>query len=360
MTFLSKLIQQWSSRQKPAHSYASLQDFPVSLGSHIGAVRDENQDRILAGTLWRNDPRDTAFVTVLCDGMGGMLEGALAASIASSSFLEAALHSVVLDTHRRLSDACQYANRKVSESLNAKGGSTLTAIFIDSEQRVWVCNIGDSRSYGVLNTSEVIRLTKDDSLAEIVGGERRDLLQFVGMGSGMVPTITEVDSGVRRIILTSDGAHFFNSDVFSEIITNAKDPETCVRRVTALSQWLGGPDNSTVGCIDTARMREILHNRTANLEGCVQVWDESSTCYFSSTERDRNSIQPQRHSGNREPSPENQGGSRTMRSDKSTPQRPEKRERQSKRKQSDSKKREIPEQIELKIEVENGGNESSK
>ena len=59
-----------------------------SLNSNIGLRRDENQDRTAALYVNSGGVSENSFYCfVLCDGMGGMKDGALAASLSIAHFL---------------------------------------------------------------------------------------------------------------------------------------------------------------------------------------------------------------------------------------------------------------------------------
>ena len=254
-----KSVLRWLHRGKNT-GFSSVEEGSVTFASAIGK-RDENQDRTAFLRLipqregW---PMTTALV--LCDGMGGMREGATSAELAVSSFVAAFSASKADSLVDQLRNATEAANEEVFRHFSGRGGATLSAVGSTSNGD-WACvNVGDSRIYGFLQSGEVRQISTDDSLGNILSGmevptppsQFRELLQYVGMGKGIqVHGIPVSDPDLYHcLFLTSDGAHEIDQQLFKEIVVSAGSSREIARRLTILSEWKGGKDNATVAAWD--------------------------------------------------------------------------------------------------------------
>lgn len=96
-----------------------------------------------------------------------------------------------LGIKERAYEAVKASNKQVFDTYRGDGGSTLTAVLLDSQGTKIIVHLGDTRVYTFGAGKKVERHTTDDSLVEAVGGSGRELLQFVGMGDSMQPKITD-------------------------------------------------------------------------------------------------------------------------------------------------------------------------
>lgn len=271
MSLEKLLIQALSS--SPTRAFRSVGRGAAHFGTDVGLKRDENQDRV---AIARWQPRygrgEAAFAIVVSDGMGGMQDGANCASLAVAHFIAELTSAPVGDIRQTVKRATQVANDRIFEAYRGRGGATLSAVVINGPHEVIGINVGDSRIYSPYPSSPdglATRMTVDDTLRDAFGGESKDLLQFIGLGSGLDPHLVEIDFPDSIIAITTDGAHFIEPQIFSEVIRRAPDLKTMVERVIALSRWLGGPDNSTMGVVDIRRARESLVSD--NIEG-LELW----------------------------------------------------------------------------------------
>ncbi len=242
---LQKHILRWLSQNRSPRAVRSVADAGVILGSDRGLKREDNQDRIAA---MRYCGKHSAFVCVaVADGMGGLRDGAECAEITLAAFFDSLITSATRPTWDRLDQAVRHANSEVHLSKGGSGGSTLSAILVESGNAIYSANIGDSRIYVERNTegSGLSRVTVDDSLEEAFGSQGRELLQFVGIGEGLKPHLSKLEPPVRSIAITSDGVHFLESSLLDSIYLSAPDPRSAADRLLALSRWFGGPDNAT-------------------------------------------------------------------------------------------------------------------
>ncbi len=223
--------------------------------SHVGNVRDSNQDRVHFG----------GYTGVVADGMGGHQGGEMAASIAISEFVD------VVDPipPGGLVELVEEANRAVFERAadpDLRGmGTTLVALTLrPSEEKVSVVNVGDSRAY-FLRGDEFGQLTLDHSLVEdlvrqnrltrdeaLTHPQRNILTRALGIASQV-----EVDRFLMptqigdRFLLCSDG--LFNEVAEEDIVAILQacpEPNDAADRLVEAAIAAAGRDNVTVAVID--------------------------------------------------------------------------------------------------------------
>lgn len=226
----------------------------AAIGSTIGRVRKENQDRaIVAEFLVAERPELNRILLVVCDGLGGMADGSLAAEISIASMVSSIFDSVLVQGDVDLVVAAERANRDVFKELKGKGGSTLVAVLLERSRSRGV-SIGDSRVYATDKWRKLLQLTKDDNLgalANVPNGLQVDpsqashLTQFVGMGDGIAPNAFLLSEDTDRILLMSDGVHGCGA-VLKEYVSRIEDDLSLVQALLVAANHLGGNDNATL------------------------------------------------------------------------------------------------------------------
>jgi serine/threonine protein phosphatase PrpC len=277
----------------------------VSLSSSIGR-RDENQDRTL---FLRLLPQAQAWpvleAIVLCDGMGGMVEGATAAELALSSFVGAFSTKKYGSLADHLCAAVEAANEDVYRRFRGQGGATLSSVAVSSDGEMAGVNVGDSRIYGLLEDDQLVQFSKDDTLGNVLselatpGASARlgELLQFVGLGKGTVPHRIDLRNSLspfKCLFLTSDGAHRLHQPVFDEVVKSSPGIVEIAKRLTALAEWTGGKDNATVA-IWHAPHKQIQQPALEG-RGSLEIWGIQGK-YELTTRQDSASYSPGRDSG---------------------------------------------------------------
>ncbi|NJL91379.1 MAG: serine/threonine-protein phosphatase [Coleofasciculaceae cyanobacterium SM2_1_6] len=260
--------------------FIEIESETVVLSSVLGK-RSENQDRtIFLRVKFEETSKPSIAVLVLCDGMGGMDSGGDCADIAISAFVA----SFVFNNRNILSDklkiAVNYANQTVYEKFQGRGGATLSAVACSDINEWAAVNVGDSRIYCVRNNGVIEQLTIDDTLEKQLADlnlpspppEFKQLLQYVGMGEGIEPRNVELRFllNIRWFLITSDGAHYIPEDTLKSLISHAKSPKEIACRLTNLSEWLGGTDNSSVAILDVKKDR-FSRNRESNISS-LEIW----------------------------------------------------------------------------------------
>lgn len=254
----------------------------AAAASHIGRVRDHNEDYFLIVDLLADDTAvhhpeserrmaETGCLLVVADGMGGAAAGEVASEMAASiifSELAQRWRDRGAPTPTRvpqyLVDALEVANREIhayaSVRPELKGmGTTATAAAV-LDGRLYVGHVGDSRAY-LVRDGQARRITKDHSLtqhlldtgaltpeAAATSPQRSTLLRALGPAREVA-----VDFSHERLqpgdilVLCSDG--LWSSVAELEIGCIVKGEAHLVvacERLVALANERGGHDNVTV------------------------------------------------------------------------------------------------------------------
>lgn len=133
-----------------------------------GLVRDNNQDSYSAFEL------DNAVVAIVCDGMGGAAEGALASNqavMAIKEYITERYYPGMSDISIKslLVSALESANRfvfnlsRTDDNYYGMGTTAVTALISDSF--VYIAHAGDSRAYKK-SEGTLFQLTKDHSIIQ--------------------------------------------------------------------------------------------------------------------------------------------------------------------------------------------------
>ncbi len=129
--------------------------------SHVGLVREDNQDAIhLSDGL---PGLEANWLFAVADGMGGYVHGALASSVAIEKMVEGLGGKETKITPRTLQRSLEAANlsvyRKAQQLGAGRMGSTLTAAIISSGD-LHLVHVGDSRAY-LVREGQATCLTSD-------------------------------------------------------------------------------------------------------------------------------------------------------------------------------------------------------
>lgn len=250
-----------------------------SARSHVGKVRDGNEDNLFANgefmpLLSRNRPVSIDGVTeepcvfAVCDGMGGEIHGEVASYIAVERIaqfqerLHMAAESQIEHTVRNyIREADRAIRKEVGQGRQA--GTTL-ALAVISNRKIYCFNMGDSRIYAMKNgilqqvtndhtwMAERMQLTRPLT-NELIQENLHKITRCLGIG-----TESNVDSyppliGKCRLLICSDG--------LTDMVSNAELEEILARDIPAsdianlllsLALNKGGYDNTTLIVIDTA------------------------------------------------------------------------------------------------------------
>lgn len=246
------------------------------MATDIGLVRTQNEDCVALARM--RDPSGRPYLlAAVCDGMGGMADGAVCSSLGMAAFFSAFFHHT--NTGLRANESLAYsaldANRAVFQRYRGTGGTTLSAVLITPENVAFTLNVGDSRIFHISEDS-LTQLTKDDTIAGQLEGRdpnfhgSADLLQFVGVGPGLEPHITQLLLlPSSKLLITSDGVHYLPTELLARVGGNAPDDGVYIRRLIELSKWCGGHDNASALVLSPSDVGVSVSGGS----DLVEIWD---------------------------------------------------------------------------------------
>lgn len=274
-------ILAWLRGTRQLSGGQNVEELDSVIGTSRGLVRSENQDKCLIARQG-----DQGWIcSVLCDGIGGMLDGGLAAEIAVCRFIESIAENSFAPPKERLLRASEYANINVHRRLSEKGGTTLAALFVDKLGGVYGVTVGDTRIYKVIPKARLEQISFDDTIAgelrRIRGSEfqpdesdptARHLSQFIGMGPGLQSRIYGPLDGDGWLLLTTDGIHSMPTKAMEHIAIHAPSPYKLATRLIQVSEWVGGFDNASI-VVSPARAKAPLFQADEDhIPGTLEIW----------------------------------------------------------------------------------------
>ena len=226
--------------------------FAYGAASHVGLVREHNEDAGFAGP----------YLQLVADGVGGAAAGEVASATTTYVVTALAMGRPDLDGATLLTQAVAAAHRELQRGTRddeARQGmaTTLTAV-LARDDRVTLVHVGDSRAY-LLRAGELGRLSTDQTLVQLLidqGDLRPDqvpahpfrnvVLRSVNADEAVEPALEELDLVVGdRLLLCSDGLTDFvpESDIVGALAV--ADPDESARSLVDLALAAGGRDNVT-------------------------------------------------------------------------------------------------------------------
>lgn len=238
--------------------------------SHVGRVRDNNEDRV---GLWA---RHGVLLAMVADGMGGAVAGEEASRLVieaiQADFLGEARGSETLgalsedEVSDKLRFAVRRANRAViqraSENPEFQGmGTTITLAFVRNK-RVVIAHVGDSRAYLVDGHEGWInQITDDHSFVEALlasGHITPEQAAVHPMRNVLYRALGQVDDTESDLysrtltagdwlVLCSDGlTRHVTATEIAELTTPDRSPEEVAQELIDLANRRGGEDNISV------------------------------------------------------------------------------------------------------------------
>jgi serine/threonine protein phosphatase PrpC len=224
--------------------------------SHVGIVRDGNEDSLFAGRQ----------LLVVADGVGGSAYGEVASATTISTFapIDAEPPDSVDDPLAVLRDGVKAANDRLREMTERDPkltgmGTTLTAL-LWSQQRLGLAQVGDSRAYR-LRDGQLDQISRDQTFVQMLVEEgritpeqalshpqRSVILSAIDGREPLEPALELLDPQAGdRYLLCSDGLSDYVavSDIAAGM--SSDDPQPTCERLVALALDAGAPDN--VSCI---------------------------------------------------------------------------------------------------------------
>jgi protein phosphatase len=243
--------------------------------TEVGRVRSNNQDQLLV----------TPGLYAVADGMGGHAAGEVASLTAVESLRA---HFQPGEGTQGLIAATRDANRSVWERAQSNAdfrgmGTTLVAVAPvkeDSEDRLAIVNVGDSRLY-LLRQGELEQLTTDHSLVQelvddgqlseaeaTVHPQRHVLTRALGVDSEVNVDVLQLQPRKGdRLLLCSDGLPREVSDAqVASILRRFAKPKDAAQELVSAAMERGGNDNITVVVLDVVDDEGLAASASAALE----------------------------------------------------------------------------------------------
>ena len=288
--FVRTRVDAWLARRVKDHAINEHDSPPACLGTALGNVRGENQDRALIVRFTSQRPSRSFLLFSVCDGLGGMQDGARCARLALAEVVSVLVRHDGPDSKVRLLRAVSSANTLVTKEYHGRGGTTLSAVLVDSNGQAWGTNVGDSRIYQYTPNRDCKQISVDDTIAGQIQHLRgissmeidrshfsNHLAQYIGIGDELEPHSFDIDISTleSRYLLTSDGAHGPLSSVLSALAIHSPSSAELVKRILHVSKWTGGYDNASAVAFGPVPKASLLVERTLNRD-LIELWDPYS------------------------------------------------------------------------------------
>lgn len=224
----------------------------------VGQLRSVNQDSMLLGP----------DLFVVADGMGGHQGGEVASALAIETVSDRSFGPDVGELVTAVEDANETVFERSAQDPSLSGmGTTFVGIAIvevDSQERLGIVNVGDSRAYQ-LTSGQLVQITDDHSLVgELVRDGRLSreearthpqkniVTRAVGIDERVeVDDFVVVPHTGDRYLLCSDGL----TDEVEErdiavVLRTIQEPDEAARELVRRANEHGGRDNITIVIVD--------------------------------------------------------------------------------------------------------------
>lgn len=238
----------------------------IHAGTHIGRVRDVNQDHFAFEPPER--PRGHRFGTLmaLADGMGGPAGGAIASRMAIEVLFDTYYNAAGRTIPEALLEGFERANaavidRSANEPSLGGMGCTLTAAVI-KDMQLFHAHVGDTRGY-LIRGNDIRQFTKDHryvtslvkagAISAEAAKDHPDN-HLLTRAVGLKPEIQvnrsrqplQLNSG-DHVLLCCDGLwETIDDEALLGAVRDGDNPETVCNRLIAAANENGGEDNITV------------------------------------------------------------------------------------------------------------------
>ncbi len=237
--------------------------------SHIGPVREDNQDAIqLPGA---DISSERGLLYALADGMGGYAHGGLASRLALESLVKTFNQETRLPVLKALRRGVDISNLGVYQTGQRLGqgpiGTTLTAAVVLGSH-LFLAHVGDSRAY-LIRDRQIRCLTNDHTTVgdlvrmkvlspdQVRTHARRSVLtRCIGLSLFVQPDLVQLQlRDGDRLILCSDGVwSVIQDEEFAQLAQEASTAEEHNQRLIDLALERQTDDNASVITIHLQRL----------------------------------------------------------------------------------------------------------
>jgi protein phosphatase len=231
--------------------------------SHIGSMREDNQDAI---RLSGNSPAADRRLFALADGMGGYSHGGIASQTALETFFETFYSDTTPVVPRRMRRSVDAANLGVYQMAQRLGavrmGTTLTAVTVVGQQ-LHLAHVGDSRAYLIrdnraqcvtndhTHVGDMVRMKVIPPDKVRTHAQRSILTKGLGLTLFVQPDITQVAvQDGDQLVLCSDGVWSVIEDQeFAQVAAQSSDVNNLSETLINLALERQSDDNLSVVAI---------------------------------------------------------------------------------------------------------------
>ena len=231
-----------------------------SCTSHVGKLRDMNQDNFICDGLFMDEEnrtlkfpvsgtydKDHPVIFGVFDGMGGAECGEVASLIAAG---KAAQVTIEDDPLRPLLDLIRTANQDICEYVNSndlKLMGTTAAMVIFTNEEAMICNVGDSKIFRF--RGQELKQISEDHVGIPHNGKKPPLSQCLGMPDGrtVIPHIEreDLEEGTTYLICSDGLTDMVTIGEITDLIQTTDFSRLCMLlQEKALEH--GGRDNITI------------------------------------------------------------------------------------------------------------------
>lgn len=223
----------------------------------VGRQRQINQDKY--GLLDPAEASTAGYLLIVCDGMGGHIDGEVASRLGVDTIIEYYQHTTETGSGGILEHAFLEANRRIYSQGRGEMGTTGVAALLRNN-RLYVANVGDSRAYLIHGNGEIEQISRDHSFvweqvaAGVLTREQARFSNYRNMITRALGHRPDVDVDIfeprvlqvgDRVLLSSDGLHgLLEDNELAEIITSMA-PDAAVHHLIDKANERGGSDNIT-------------------------------------------------------------------------------------------------------------------
>jgi serine/threonine protein phosphatase PrpC len=243
--------------------------------SHIGPVREDNQDSIyLPGGSY---PPESGLLYAVADGMGGYAHGEVASSLAIQKLTETLYTGNGGPNPKSLRRGVESANLSVYKTAERLGagrmGTTLTAAYI-LEDTLHLVHVGDSRAYLIRDRQATCLTSDHTTVGDMVRtrlitpdkvrthAQRSILTKAVGIGLFIKPDISQHKLQEEDcLILCSDGVwSVIQDEEFAQAVTGSLGIDQVSQNLLNLALARETDDNVSVVAIHIRDLIPASHD----------------------------------------------------------------------------------------------------
>lgn len=244
--------------------------------TNSGLIRSHNEDYYIA--------RPAFGLWILCDGMGGHAEGAMASRVCAETIAYSIIQGKDLEQAIQFSHETVHNLGKQATDHSGQPCSTVAVLLI-SKRKWTVAWVGDTRVW-LFEKKKLQQITRDHTVVQKlldwgviteeeakIHPDRHKVTRAIGIGKEQ-PEIS-IQTGVwnsdQVFLLGTDGmAYRDEPEILSNIIINTVNPDQIVDELAYASLQICGSDNFTIAVIGRSLENRFIENA---VEKSREIWN---------------------------------------------------------------------------------------